>query len=151
MEKKPRHWIYLLGVVIIVAITLAVIFIPRFFSAKAVKITSVQTGKDVHEIEGVYYWDFHFWVDIENSGTSDVSDLELVVDLKVDHTTVASDTKTIGTLKASWTAENQLLSIFAVRNDQLYDAQGNYKGDITAVITLYSGNEVLDQLTTGVF
>jgi len=66
----------------------------------ACKITRVQKDSDTIVVSDVRYWNFHSYVAILNSGGSDVADVELVVNLKVNHATVASDTKTIGTVKA---------------------------------------------------
>ena len=151
MVKINRKKLVYIVVILTIIVLISIFWIIPKFLGSTVKIVGVRHDSDVHIIDNEKYWDFFFYVDIVNSGWNDVSDLELVVELKVNHITIASDSTLIGTLKAGWESKNNALSIFAIRNDQLFDAEGNYKGDITAVIKLYSGDRLLDEITVGVF
>lgn len=160
IDKPSYLRIYIVFPVIIVvlAIIIGFLYVPRYFSAKTVKITGVQKEfrfawiwadeKVNGKMQEIHYYSLRLYVNIENSNSSDATNVELVVHVKVDSSVIVSEAKKIGTLKAG--ASRHALFHLLIPHIQLLDATGNYKGDITAVITLYSGNEVLEQITTGV-
>lgn len=156
MEKKNGNkqscWKIFFAIIIILAIILGFLFVPRFFSSNTIKITRVEkrvwfawTWADVW-VDGwkeIHYYTFRYYVDIKNSKATDASNLKLVVKLKVDNSTVKSDTRTIRTLKAG---ESKTIQFHwtSIPHIYLYDEIGNPR-DMISVIILYSGNEVLDR------
>jgi len=158
-EKKSRYRIILPVIIVVLIITAYMItqflFVPRTFFSNTVKIIRVKkeirftwVWADVWiegELQEVHYYSFRFYVDIENSKTSDASNLRLVVNLIFNNSTVASVTRIIRTLKAM-ESKNIVVLVDGVAHVYLYDKSGNSRGMIQ-VVTLYSGDEVLDQKT----
>lgn len=156
--KKKNSRIVLLTIIVPFVVIAGFLLAPRFFSSNTVRITRVQTecnfytfhrGESVHSNHHYYhYYTFYFHVDVENSNTSIASNLKIVLDFKVNNNTITSDQRTIRTLEGG--ESRTVLFRERVPNIQLFDALGNKKGDITAVITLYSGDEMLDQVISGI-
>jgi hypothetical protein len=96
-----------------------------------------------------HYYIFYFHVGVENSNTSIASNLKIVLDLKVNNNTVTSDQRTIRTLEGG--ESRTVLFRARLPHIHFFDASGNKKGDITAVVTLYSGDEILDQVISSIW
>ena len=148
-------------IVVIVSLTvimcLAILFpsLQRSPSSNSVEISRVENyfefawaWADVY-IEGkwqeVHYYTYHFTIDVKNSKNADESGLQLVVDLKLKSKVIDSGSMMIGTLKAG-ESRNIKLDIRGVPHVYLYDELGNYN-DVMGVVTLYSGNYMLDRTT----
>ena len=147
-------FVVLVSVTITAYLSIHFLFLRRS-SSNAVEILRVDKDfefawawADVY-IEGkwqeVHYYTFHFQVDIKNSKDVDVSDLRLVVELELKSKIVDSGTRIIGTLRAG-ESRTVKVDLRGVPHVYLYDDEGNSRG-IKGVVTLYSGNEVLDRET----
>lgn len=140
----------------VIAVVLALIFIFPLLNrngtqiAKIAQITKVQLqayGMNTDYDPLAEYWAFTFYTDVKNSGSKDIENTELIVDMHVGRLIVISDTQFIGTMRAGSEYKNQLLSLFVNAND-IFDERGYYRGRVSFVITLCSGNQQLDQMTT---
>ena len=85
---------------------------------------------------------------MENSNASVALNLKIVLDFKVNDSTIASDQRIIRALEGG--ESRTVLFRERLPNVHFFDAFGNRKGDITAVITLYSDDEMLDQVISGI-
>lgn len=142
--KKSRSWNYIAYALVIVVIgMMAIYFAFNYFrgaSENSLGITEYQQEfRSKIEVEGEYVWNWRVYLGITNRGSNNVSGAELVVEIKEDNQTITSASNMFS-LPAGWDLTTGVL--ISMKESEFLGK------DCFCVVTIYLGDEVLDQYTT---
>jgi hypothetical protein len=144
-KRTSKNRIYIIVALLCVVIGVAAIYLyVNYFggvSTDVLRITSYsQNYLTRAEIEGGdYIWTWEVSIRIANRGDSNVSEAELVVELKEDHRTIDSRTTTFNLQVGRETTESVIIQA----------RQSEFLGkNCICVVTVYLGGKVVDVLHT---
>ncbi len=144
-KRKSKNLTYIIVALLCVVIGVAAIYLyVNYFggvSTDVLKITSYsQNYLTKAEIEGGdYLWTWEVSIRIANRGNNNVSEAELVVELKEDDRTIDSRTTTFN-LQAGWETTESVI---------IQARQSEFLGkNCICVVTVYLGGKVVDVLHT---